>query len=255
VSQLWPRLSRGHALVALEKVRAAAAESLDAVRALADTSHPHAAPIATGGTRVSVEQIQRVQSMLREVATGHRYPLPLTTTSRRNRADYSVATIDRAWSVPLHEAMNITPADATSEGVWSFLSIIVVPELSVWRFGTGNDERFLGVPRNTFRRLWTRVEILGPELLAEEQRALGEDELVQIMERTNVASSRRLARAMVSELLEVKATVPRSPLMRDFSKRIRRTMPVLALDCLDDDQLRAVTADAMARSVAVMTKE
>jgi hypothetical protein len=155
----------------------------------------------------------------------------------------------------LHEAMGVVPADAMNEGVWSFVTLVVAPELAVWRFGIGNDDRFLGKPRNTFRRLWMRVEALGRDLfLAGLDGALGEDELVQIMERTNLSANRRLARAMAAALMNVEAGVPRSPLMRDFSKRIRRKVPVIALDCLDDAQLGDLVAGAMELSVRFMSR-
>jgi hypothetical protein len=110
----------------------------------------------------------------------------------------------------------------------------------VWRFGVDADERrFIGnVNRNVFRRLWWRAEILGSDI---DLTKLGEDELVNIMERPTIASDRRLARTVALEFLarvHEGAADSRMQLMRDAMKRLLRLTPLVALQALNDDQIR-----------------
>ena len=98
------------------------------------------------------------------------------------------------------------------------------------------------VNRNTFRRLWWRAEVLGPEI---DLTRLGEDELVNIMERPTIAADRRLARAIAAEFLaRVDGGVVRERmhLMRDAMKRLLRLTPMVAFSALDSTEVAQVVA-------------
>ena len=132
--------------------------------------------------------------------------------------------------------------EASHEEVWSYLTCCWLLDVAVWRFGVDADERrFIGnVNRNTFRRLWWRAEILGPDI---DLTKLGEDELVNIMERPTIASDRRLARMVVQEFLarvDRGAADSRMFLMRDGIKRLFRLTPLMSFQALADYELRAV---------------
>lgn len=132
--------------------------------------------------------------------------------------------------------------EASHEEVWSYLTCCWLLDVAVWRFGVDADERrFIGnVNRNTFRRLWWRAEILGPDI---ELTKLGEDELVNIMERPTIASDRRLARTVALEFLarvHEGAADSRMQLMREAMKRLLRLTPLVAFHALNDDQMRTV---------------
>ena len=88
----------------------------------------------------------------------------------------------------------MTPHEASHEEVWSYLTCCWLLDVAVWRFGAEADERrYIGnVNRNTFRRLWWR----GRSWAEIDLTRLGEDELVNIMERPTIAADRRLARAI-----------------------------------------------------------
>ena len=94
----------------------------------------------------------------------------------------------------------MTPHEASQDEVWSYLTCCWLLDVAFWRFGAdASIDRFIGhLNRNTFRRMWWRAEVLGPDVdLAQ----LGEDELVNIMERPTLFSDRRLARTIALELL------------------------------------------------------
>jgi hypothetical protein len=154
--------------------------------------------------------------------------------------------------------MGIVPADAASDEVWSFLTLVVAPDVAVWRFPGRADDRLLGRPRNVFRRLWWRGQVLGNDFI-DERDGLGEDELVGIMERSTIAANPRLARALAHVVVEygTRVNVARSDLMRDVAKRVLRLQSVLCMEILDDERVDDLvfhcfqqTRDAMARDAA-----
>jgi hypothetical protein len=73
-------------------------------------------------------------------------------------------------------------------------------------------------------------------------RELGEDELVQITERPNLAGSMMTARLTAQTFLEIIPDLPqeisRSDLLRDAMKRLRRMLPLMTFDALDEDMLQ-----------------
>ena len=140
--------------------------------------------------------------------------------------------------------MEISPNEASKPGVWAFLACLVVPDLVRRRYpGTDgtSTERFLGMNRgmrNAMGRLWWRAFVLHgegddpPYLLLEQ---LGEDELVQIMERPTISGHPPLARSLAGATLNQRYhgyPGGRASLLRDAVKRVRRTAAVVPLEVL-----------------------
>jgi hypothetical protein len=149
--------------------------------------------------------------------------------------------------------MHITAAEAASQGIWMFIGCILLPDIVRWRFpgdaGGTSRERFLGGNRglrNTFGRVWWRAHILKqPEVQQPYQLLyqLGEDELVQIMERPSLAGSPVLARQRCLSFLRALADesgIMRSELLRDVMKRLPRLLPLMAFDALDGTVLASL---------------
>jgi hypothetical protein len=114
----------------------------------------------------------------------------------------------------------------------------------------------MGGVRNTFGRLWWRAETLQlpgrdrPYLLIE---SLGEDELVQLMERPQLAAYGTLAKATGIALLGAKPVAGgRSELLRDLQKRLLRAAAILAVEHMTDDQIRELVSRHLAASVRAM---
>lgn len=239
---VYPRLPRGPALALLREL-----EGLDpaAAQELAGIDHPAAASVATGPQRVPEHVIEHVATAVRELATSLGFPRSLSRPS--------VAKFDGPCGDLLLDNMQIVPADAASEGVWSFLTLVVLPDVALWRFADMAEERFIGRPRNTFRRLWWRSYTLaGVNQPGEDSEPLGEDELVNIFERPSIARSALLARSMAQAVRGLPTTpgVPRSYVMRELAKRVRRLLPFVCVDILDEDELDAVVLSALDDAVA-----
>lgn len=228
--KLWPRLPMAAARELYLEVSTA---DLTELRDRAEVTHAAAAPAPVGGTPVERSTIESVQAGLRDLADSLGFPDALG----RQRA----AAFDQPATRILHEQMQIVPADAASTEVWNFVSLVVLPDIAVWRFPSRAENRILGHPRNTFRRLWWRGEVVGPDLI-DAPAGLGEDELVNIMERPTLAANPVIARALAERIVALDADlgIARSEVMRDVAKRVLRLQASVNLDVLSREQLDAV---------------
>jgi hypothetical protein len=215
--------------------------SIQEARLAARTSHP-AAVTAGWADPIPEREIARLQLALRAAADERGWPRPLDLSAG--------ADVDRAWAPILFDLMDIPAADAAGEGVWSFLALVVVPDLSKWRFPNGGPERFLGVEQHVFARLWTRRRVLGGDLFCGAGHdPLDEDELVALFRRRDLIANPAVARSITRTLLRGSPGGPERPsrLKRLLVDLLRQT-PALCLDVLDDDELDAVVAELLSES-------
>lgn len=207
---------------------------LDDLMKLGALEHPEAAPAAAGGHAVKSARLKIVQKQIREVAEEAGYPKPLKRLAGQ--------TFDRPVGTVLFESMGIVPGDAASEGVWSFLTLVVVPEIGPWRFPDKAADRILGRPRNVLRRSWWRAWTFGTDLdyAPDGCTPLGEDEFVQIMERPSLGGNRHTSRALLTAIWKAERgglTVARSEFVRELTRRTRAVRSHLSLDVLEDNEL------------------
>jgi hypothetical protein len=239
-----PRLDRESALEILRT-------HLDATSDVIAAHMPDTTPVVTytpvGGTRI--EERQLVQLRLQMVGLAQEYGMPgrvVTPSEFEGRA-----------ARLLHNLLPMSPNEASYEEVWSYLTCCWLLDVAAWRFGNGADERrFIGnVNRNTFRRLWWRAEILGSEI---DLTQMGEDELVNIMERPTIASDRRLARTVAGEFLarvDRGAAESRMQLMREAMKRLLRLTPLVAFAALRNDEVQQVVEHCFNAAAAGLAGE
>ncbi len=244
---VYPRLPLPQAVsMLLERSPLTAQELLSR----SDTQHHQSEWYPTAAKRVPQEHLRELQARMREIAGEFGYPdLP-------NRRSSQHIGFDRAVTAEIIAAMDIVPADAAHEGVWSFLSLVLLPDVALWRYpntsGRGDYERIIGRPRNVFRRLWWRAFALGPETSSR----LHEDEAVGIMERPSLGGNPRIARTLAEEHLAVlaeKPMLPRTELMRQVTKRLRRLSVIVTLGVLDDDDLRELVGQLFAESIGALS--
>lgn len=252
---LYPRLPLSVARqLAGERARLSPVELV----ALSETFHRAAIYAPTGGNRVREDHLKYIQFQIRQAASSLGYPANSDESTRR-RFDGLSASI-------LHNTMGISASEASQQGVWAFMSTILLPDIVRWRFPgsleTGTTpERFLGGTRgirNTLGRVWWRAFILQQPGLPDPYQfisELGEDELVQIMERPNLAGNAALARQICRSLLEAsyyQQNIPRSELLRDAMKRLRRLLPLVSFEAIDSAELVTLVNQIFGQSVASM---
>lgn len=141
--------------------------------------------------------------------------------------------------------MQIIPSDASHEGPWAFLALVVMPDLAIQRFPDRHPDRMLGGPRNVFRRTWWRHHVLGDLVSKEGVRPLGEDEMVNIFERSRMARNHALARVLAGAVLDY-AGGNRSAFTRRLTKRVRAFTGPLLLDMYSESQLQSLVNEAVA---------
>ncbi|HEX6705325.1 MAG TPA: DUF6339 family protein [Albitalea sp.] len=207
----------------------------------------HAATIytPTGGARVLPETLENVRKAIVDVAATFGYPAPPNGDQ--------AAGFDAAASVALFKLVDVTPAEASKSGVWDFLSCVLLPDLVRWRFyqadGASSLERFLAGRRNSFQRLWWRAyhlthgHTLSDTELGKLLVDMGEDELVQLMERPALAGIFRLSATVATGLLAAAKRAPsvsRRLLMREGQKRLLRVSSFVALDAVSQEEAAAI---------------
>lgn len=228
VNQLWPRLSHTLALLELQQWSDAEVPPPPA------RSHPQQTFAATGGRRVTEQEIAALAEKMEAVAVAHGYG--------DAQRPSNLIEFDRNAATVLFGEMNITTFEATQRGMWTFLSVVAMPSLTDWRFGTTNLERWVAsdLTRHMFSRLWWQAYTFGiPADGGRDYRllhALTESDLNQLTERRSIGGNPRLARAVVEELLPISSN--RRNVVRTLALRLRRVIPFIDFSVVDDDELR-----------------
>lgn len=201
---LMPRLSPfgvDACLADLEQFIAAAGQNLRPDQLPSGVSYA-----ASGGTPVAPAALGELRDALLEIGRQCGFPERGGTRER--------ARFDSLAAAFLHESPLLRGGEGLRDDVWAFLSTILMPDLTSWRFGAQAGERFHGGIRNTFQRLWIRARILdrgfGHTARWELLERLTEDALVQITERPSVAADPRLARAFAESWVKASTLVGQS---------------------------------------------
>lgn len=236
---IYPRLSLGQSEARLEEViNANSSYGLSGLAQLAVLEYSKAAPAPTGGKVADADHL----AMVRDAAL-----IGIAEWYERGIIPREeVHLFDLALGAALHPSLEIIPADAAHTDTWSFLSLIVMPDISALRFPSLHRTRMLGLPRNALRRPWLRQEVLGDLLLSET--SLGEDTLVGLFERTALSRNRVLIREMARQLIAYSGAVGRSKLARDLSKRVVLATGPSLLDTRTPMEIEELVTTALTRS-------
>lgn len=225
----YPRLGNVEALTLLHKVREQAERDPGGLGDLVAYSHPRAAPVPTGAKQASEGDVERAREEVMST-------LEPWMTGRPVSRDSTVA-FDLALGRGLHRALSILPADAAHEETWSFLSLVVFPDVVWTRFPDLHPNRALGKRhRNTLRRAWFRYDVVG-DLQEGAVQPLGEDEMTGIFERSQVARDRDLVRTVTQMILETDVR-NRSEFVRNLMKGVTALTGTYLLDGLSSEELR-----------------
>lgn len=187
----------------------------------------------TGGTRVSAGQLRKLHSDVVAIAQESGYP----GTGRYSEFDFRA-------SVYLGESPLFMSGEALRDDVWSFVSIVMFPDIVWWRFRKDSRARYFGGVRNAFQRLWIRARALDRGAGHPDRwgllRDLTEDALVQITERPSIGADPRVARQLAEAWVRARDRYGRDGLedvMRSVTKLLRMRNVIRAYAVLPDQTL------------------
>lgn len=191
----------------------------------------------TAGKRVDREQLSELREAVVDAASECGFP-----NHRRQKA---IADFDLRCAQILYEMPQIPMVEAFRPEMWSFLSLVLLPDVAMWRYPGIPLERVSGGVRDVFRRLWQRAfQIAAVPGFPENWSlldSLSEDAFVQILERPGLAADRRLSRLIAEVWVEMSEAVGAGS-MEDLHRRAVRNMrsvfPIICFDVLGDDEMR-----------------
>jgi len=244
VDAAYPQLSRDKALLQLREN--SGLEPLDLVRtipSLLQRPDFEFRPLATRQIQPSslLEARENIILLLSKVQAGE---------DRIPGVDQRV-TFDRRLTAVVLNIFPMSAHEAATENVWSYLTLRLLPDVANWRFENKEHaeafERYLGKPRNTFKRLWWRAYMLGPDIASQ----LGENDHVQMFERgMSIGSNKEIVRGMGKFLIDNAAHfqerhLSSSKVIIEASKQIRRKLAVISFESLDEISKIGFVTEAM----------
>ncbi|MGO4200619.1 DUF6339 family protein [Rhodococcus sp. TAF43] len=211
------------------------------------SSEDSAVYVATGGARVSPEQLECVRKNVCKLAEDAGFPGE-APAGDRNAFDLEVAKY-------LHSESGMVPAEAASGDIWAFLALILLPDVAYWRYPEPPGDRVLAsdITRHVFGRLWWRAHLVQqPD--SEDPYAylglLGESEFDQIYaRRTSLGASSFVVRMILKVWAELDETPSRREILRDFLKRLLRLAAFTRFDAQSEDELAETLRDTLHESV------
>lgn len=207
---------------------------------LAAEDHPQKYYYETASHFVEREELRNLRSNLMALAKECGFPA---------RKQNSLRDFDQRASKILGQQLDLIPSEAAAPEVWSFLTLVLLPDLAAWRFPNTAQKlsyaRWIGGDRNTFARLWWRDATLGYELAS----FLGEDEAVGIMERPRISGNPAVARSIVRSFMAVakeNEDLPRSDLLRHCMVKVRGSFTLVDFDAFEEEELNEIMAEIFA---------
>jgi hypothetical protein len=197
---------------------------------------------STGGSRVSPDRMDELRDGIERIARLCGFG---TGSSRSQNAKF-----DADLAKWFAQADILSSGEALRDDFWSFVGVVVAPDIVFWRFGS-SSERFTGGIRNAFQRLFLRALALDRGAGASNRWGLldelTEDALVQITERPSIGSDPILSLAIAEAWLRASNFHGKSklePLMRAAVLRIRIRNEVRCISDLPEPEISAALDEA-----------
>lgn len=208
---------------------------------------------ATGPPRVSREELEALRNEIVAIAQECGYPVLFPSVTQRAAFDAQATRVYLARA-------KLFPAEAAIGSIWAHHALVVLPDVTLWRWPPASaarlplKDRFVPgrIDRHAYARLWWRATLMST-------RAPDPGRMVDVLERIPEAEadqvfSRQVAFGgspeMVRAILEVWAErierapiagnfVPRRPLLRSWLIALLRRGAFIAYDLLEPAALRA----------------
>jgi hypothetical protein len=218
----------------------------------------------TGGLPISDVLLKQLRDPIVTSARKHGFPGSRPTSFLDFELD--VAEVLANWP-PLWKGQGTPSGEALRNDCWTFITVVVLPDVALWRWPAKSDEsgpgsrswrgRMVGGTRNTFQRIFRRVMCLDR---GEEHpdrwgliRRLQEDDFSAILERPGLSSNREIAVCLGEEYLAMKQRLSqltaaiRQDVYRQATKAIRAYGVVQPLDLMSAENRAHLIQDAFRR--------
>ena len=181
---------------------------------------------------ITSSHLARLREGVENIATEFGFPDTPITSQKGN--------FDRAITHWCKESGLLNSSDLINNDVWTALSFSLWADIIYWRFGT-TENRYVGSRKNMIQRCWQRAMSLDKGEEAADRweyvDGLGEDDLVQLMERTVIGLNKILATSFakitIARCKELNAN-DRKEAIRSATKKIRALNTVIDLSALPD---------------------
>ncbi|MGJ0386110.1 DUF6339 family protein [Paenarthrobacter nicotinovorans] len=245
----YPRMSMAEASFRWEALKT---QPLHAIASEIDVHSASGEFYPLARRRATPDDLSALRSKIINVASEFGYP-----SSIRGRR---LTEFDRAVGPVVYQQMAIMPVDASSSEVWNYINTVLVPDIVLWRYGrfdmvsgkwTISVDRLFDLTRTAIGRLWWRIQLLGEEVSAR----LGEDEVVQLLERPRIGGYAPLARALGGLHLRYVSddeAIPRMEIFRDVNKRLLRRMAVQSVYVMSAAQIEQFVDELYQESMAAV---
>ena len=155
---------------------------------------------ATGGHREGADRLEEIRQRILAIASRTGFPLVA--------GDRQKTRFDAACARYLAENAGIPFPEACRRDFWSYFCIILLPDITAWRFSVVARERWIGGMRNTFETLWRRGYLIGLPQGHDSSgwrhvEKLTQDAFVQILDRTGLSAEPHVARALAETWVEL----------------------------------------------------
>lgn len=154
------------------------------------------------------------------------------------------------------EVIRPSPSDGAHDGSWSFLSLMLFPDVLAARWPASDNssqlakDRWIGKQvgrdRNYLKLAWRRWQVLGL-VMSETQDAFGEDEFGALLERSAVARNGRLVQLAAREVAAHEGQLGRMEFTRALMRGLTALTGPLQLDVLSDEELAALVETTAAK--------
>ena len=238
MTRLWPRLPQDSADRIFNAIEASSATPRAA------TSHPDQVFAQVGGVATESDLDSIRDSVL---AIASQFGFPGRPPTQSERQDF-----DRAVAVVLFETMPMTWSEAGSRDVWSFTSLVLLPDVTEWRWqgqGSRNRERWIAtdLTRHTWSRAWWLIAAFDLDLSLAS--SFQESELNQLLERRSIGGNPPLLASLARSILKANGVgISRRELIRDVTRRLRRQLAFVNASDLSGAELAIWTDVLVAES-------
>lgn len=213
--------------------------------------HRSAVFAATGGRRVLPDELQQLRDDVVSAASRAGFP---DEGRRQDRVAFDIEIAQM-----LHERCGLVAGEAAVRSIWAFLALVLLPDVSYWRYPRPPGDRVLGtdITRHVWGRLWWRAHLLARPQDFERYRLLdtfGEAAFDQVFaRRRSIGGSRALVRTLADTWPSVeRGGVPEREVLIDVLKRLSRWGAVVDFEALDEDELRRQVQDASNESATLL---